>query len=255
MQEQSDISFSDYLPTQGAFREYFSGSTNELTARIFNAMTDCSGFQHAETRFNISFPEQNVPFGYTPSPPASLHLLEFLVALLQPRHVLEVGTYLGISSLYMAQGLPRGGDIITLEKYDIFAEAARRNFAANGASDRITCITGDAWESIQLLESDGRVFDLIFLDANKERYLDYFNRLAGLLVPGGLFIVDDAFMQGDVFNEAPKTAKGVGVRALLDVCHGLEGWGRFVLPLSDGFLLLLKPRSDRTPSLTTGGAP
>jgi predicted O-methyltransferase YrrM len=229
---------SRFLPTEGNLCSLFSGADDELVTRIFSAMERYTCFSYPDERFDLVRPE-HVP-SFLASPVASLHFLEFLVALLRPMRILELGTNTGLSALYMASTLPPGGEIVTLERYPIFADTARRNFAANGKADVIRCIVGDAWETLAGLEAEAVLFDLIFLDANKERYDQYFPRLAALLRVGGLFIVDDAFAQGDVLNDTPATEKGAGVLRFLEATRHAENWQRFLLPFFDGSLFMCK---------------
>lgn len=238
MIKPSTVRFAQYLPTDGSFREYFKGSNEALERRMFDAMAMVAGMRDAEDRFDII---NTAPINF--SPPASLYFLEFLVGLLRPKRILEVGTLVGASALFMAAALPAGGEIVTLEKHPDAANCAERNFHANGKEQLIRVIRGDAWESLALLEAEGKPFDFVFLDANKERYWEYFERLAPLLSPGGLFMVDDTFMAGDVFNDPVTTEKGAGVLRLLENVSRLgDDWARILLPLIDGYLLLYKKR-------------
>ncbi len=234
--EPSAMRFTQYMPTDGSFREYFTGSGEQLERRMFDAIAMVGGMRDAEDRFDIV---NTSPINF--SPPASLYFLEFLVGLLRPKRILEIGTLVGASALFMAATLPAGGEIVTLEVHPDAVACAERNFKANGKDTVIRCIPGNAWDSLARLESEGKPFDFVFLDANKERYWEYFERLAPMLAPGGLFMVDDVFMQGDIFNEPPTTEKGEGVvRLLHNVSRLGPEWGRILLPLIDGYLLLYK---------------
>lgn len=238
MSEPTETRDSRYLPTEGNLREHFRGSHEELVGRIFDAMARYTPFIYPDERFKLVRPE-NVP-SFIGSPVASLHFLEFIVGLLQPKRILEVGTYTGLATLYMASSMPADGEIVTLEKYPLFAQTAKQNFEANGKSAVIRCLAGDAWESLSIVESEGAPFDLIFLDGNKERYGEYFPRLLPLLGDGGLFIADNAFAQGDVLNGTPVTEKGKGVTDFLERCKELDNWRRFLLPFIDGSLFMYK---------------
>ena len=101
--------------------------------------------------------------------------------------------------------------MVSIEKFDKFATIARRNFELNGLADKIKLFEGDAFEIIDRLPRD-QVFDLVFIDGNKERYKDYVVKTEPLLAKNGIMIVDDCFYHGDVLNAAPTDAKGSAPR-------------------------------------------
>jgi caffeoyl-CoA O-methyltransferase len=119
------------------------------------------------------------------SGPVVGRLLEFLVWMVQPSLVLEIGTYSGYSALSMARALPPGGRIITLEADPEHAAFARRHVERHG---RIAIREGDALQSIAALEGP---FDLVFIDANKDGYVDYYEAVLPKLAPRGLIVADN----------------------------------------------------------------
>jgi caffeoyl-CoA O-methyltransferase len=126
-------------------------------------------------------------------------LLEMLVFLARPRLVLEIGTYSGYSALSMAAALPEGARIITCELLDEHADFAERHIAAAGLADRIEVRRGRAWETIAALEGP---FDLVFIDADKTGYIDYYEAVLPKLSEHGLIVVDNVLWSGRV-AEAP----------------------------------------------------
>jgi predicted O-methyltransferase YrrM len=129
--------------------------------------------------------------------------------------------------------------VVSIEKFDEFAAIARRNFAANGLSDRIRLLEGDAIDVMRGLPP-GELFDLIFIDGNKERYTDYFLMAEALLSPRGIIIVDDCFFHGDAVNAIPSNPKGQGVRDFLDCVAGRSDYLRIALPVANGMMLLTR---------------
>ncbi|HEV3001577.1 MAG TPA: O-methyltransferase [Solirubrobacteraceae bacterium] len=119
------------------------------------------------------------------SGPVVGRLLEFLVWALRPRLVLEIGTYSGYSALSMGLALPPGGRIITLESDPERAAFARRHVERHG---RISVREGDALETIATLDGP---FDMVFIDADKARYVDYYDAVLGKLAPRGLIVADN----------------------------------------------------------------
>jgi predicted O-methyltransferase YrrM len=122
-------------------------------------------------------------------------LLEMLVFLARPRLVLEIGTYSGYSALSMAAALPAGARIVTCELLDEYADVAERHIAAAGLSDRIEIRRGRAAQTIAELEGP---FDLVFIDADKTGYLDYYEVVLPKLSEHGLIVVDNVLWSGRV---------------------------------------------------------
>ena len=104
---------------------------------------------------------------------------------------------------------------------------------------KIELFQGDAFEVIDRLPR-GQMFDLVFIDGNKERYMDYAVKTEPLLAPKGIMVVDDCFYHGDVLNAAPTDAKGVGTKAFMDYAASSDGWLRIALPVSNGMFLMTR---------------
>jgi caffeoyl-CoA O-methyltransferase len=121
--------------------------------------------------------------------------LEFLVFLAQPRLVLEIGTYSGYSALSMARALPDGGRIVSCELDPERVAFAERHISAAGFSDRIEVRQGPALETISGLDGP---FDLVFIDADKEGYRDYYEAVLPKLAERGLIVVDNVLWSGRV---------------------------------------------------------
>ena len=126
-------------------------------------------------------------------------LLETLVFTTGARSVLEFGTYSGYAALAMAAALPPGGRLVTLELDPERAEVARRHFSEHPAGERIELRLGSALESVREL-GDER-FDLVFIDADKPSYLDYYEASLERLSERGLIVVDNTLWSGDVVPE------------------------------------------------------
>ena len=125
--------------------------------------------------------------------------LEFLVYSGRPQLVLEIGTYSGYSALSMAQALPAGGRIVTCELDPGRVAFATRHIAAAGFSDRIEVREGPALETIGRLDGP---FDLVFIDADKEGYHDYYEAVLPKLSARGLIVVDNVLWSGRVAQPA-----------------------------------------------------
>ena len=139
--------------------------------------------------------------------------LEQLVFALQAKRVLELGTFTGYSSLSMAAGLPEGGHIDTCEFEPEHAEVARRYIAESPYADRITVHLGPALETIERLEGE---FDFVFIDADKENYLNYYEALVPRLAPTGLMAIDNTLWSGRVLDASDDSETTRVIRELND---------------------------------------
>ena len=169
-------------------------------------------------------------------------LLKTLVVLKQPRAILEVGTAVGYSALLMAQVMPEGTDIITIEKYEPRIPVARRHFEEAGLSDRITLLEGDAGEILK--ELDGS-FDFIFMDAAKAQYINFFPDVLRLLKKGGILISDNVLQDGDIIEshfavERRNRTIYKRMREYLYVLKNHEELETSIIPLGDGVTLSIK---------------
>jgi caffeoyl-CoA O-methyltransferase len=233
------LSYKDkFLPTQPEHCKFFEGDSDALSASMYNLVAKYSALEVPTDEFVIS-PSKEFTIEEMGSNPVLLRLLEFLVGLKQPRRVLEIGTFIGISALYMARALPPDGILVTIEKYDRFAEIAEQNFAQNVAGKKIHLLRGDAFDVLGKFKVE-QPFDMIFIDGDKERYGDYFSLVDPMLAPDALVIVDDVFFHGDALNPTPSTAKGKGTQLFLEKARLTGGYLKSLLPVGNGVMLLLK---------------
>ncbi|MFQ5514334.1 MAG: O-methyltransferase [Myxococcota bacterium] len=238
MTERALTLWDKLLPNQRANNHLYVGEKESYAAKLFSLISDASDLVAHEEDLVIER-SSRFPLEDMASNPVGLRLLQLLVRLTAAERVLEIGAFVGISAMYMARALPASGKLISIEKFDEFAEIARRNFRANGLDDRIDLYLGDAAEVIRTLPPELE-FDLIFIDGNKERYALYFEALEPRLRRGGLFVVDDVLFHGDVLNSRPGTAKGRGVQEFLALAKRAKSFLRLVLPVGNGVMLLLK---------------
>jgi predicted O-methyltransferase YrrM len=141
-----------------------------------------------ETRATLSSPGML-------SGPVAGRLLEFLTWLARPQLVLELGTYSGYSALTMAAVLPAGARIVTCEVSEEHAAFAQRHIDASPFADRIEIRLGPALDTIAALDGP---FDLVFIDADKRGYPDYYEAVVPKLAPHGLVVIDNTLQGGEV---------------------------------------------------------
>jgi caffeoyl-CoA O-methyltransferase len=145
----------------------------------------------AETRAKAQFPQMMVG-------EVEGRFLEFLVRATGARRVLELGTFTGYSSISMALALPTGGRVITCDVNEETTAIARRYAEEAGVADRIDYRLGPGLETIAQLDGP---FDLVFIDADKPNYLNYYEATLPLLAEGGLMVVDNTLWSGRVVED------------------------------------------------------
>ena len=162
-------------------------------------------------------------------------LLELLVHALGARRVLEIGTFSGYSSLAMAAGLPPGGTIVTCDIDPTAVEVARRHVAASPYADRIEIRLGPAIETIAGLEGP---FDLVFIDADKTGYVDYYEAVLPLLSERGLIAVDNVLWGGRVLDPSDTSDDTEAIRAFNDHVAADPRVTQVLLTVRDGVMLI-----------------
>jgi len=169
-------------------------------------------------------------------------LLKVLILNQRPKRILEVGTAVGFSAIYMSQYLPKDGRIDTIEKYEPRIQAAKRNFERTGTTDWIRLLEGDAADILKELNGS---YDMIFMDAAKGQYIHFLPDVLRLLAAGGMLISDNVMQDGDVLESryaVEKRNRTIHTR-MRDYIYTLTHHDQLetvVLPLGDGVALSTK---------------
>ncbi len=156
-------------------------------------------------------------------------LLKLLVQLSGARRILEVGTFTGYSTLMMADALPAEGELITCEMNERYRRISDLYFAREPYRFKIRQVMGDALETIPSLKG---YFDMVFLDADKVNYPEYYRLVRKRVNPGGLIVVDNTLWGGEVLNPADHKAKAI--HRLNETIRDDTGVEQLMLPLRDG---------------------
>ena len=164
--------------------------------------------------------------------------LKILVSVTGVRNILEIGSFTGYSSTCMALGLPEGGHIDALEVNDELESLMRQGWEKAGVSERITLHIGDAKETLMSLPGP---YDLVFIDANKREYPEYYDAVIEKLRPGGLIVADDVLWDGKVYeNPTPHDAQTRGLLTFNDKVFSDSRVETVMLPLRDGISIIRK---------------
>lgn len=143
--------------------------------------------------------------------PSQGRFLYLLAKLIGARRILEIGTLGGYSTIWLARALPTGGRLVTLEYEDKHAEVARRNIAHANVDDKVEVRVGAALETLPELQGEA-LFDLVFIDADKNNYPGYLDWALKLTRPGGLILADNVVREGNVIDLNSDDPNVVGVR-------------------------------------------
>lgn len=169
-------------------------------------------------------------------------LLKFLLAMKEPKEILEVGTAIGFSALLMSEYGPKDCHITTIEKYEKRIPLAKENFKKAGKEENITLLEGDATEILQTLEG---AYDFIFMDAAKGQYINFLPDIMRLLKVGGLLISDNVLQDGDIIESRfAVTRRNRTIHArmreyLYELKHH-EALETVILPVGDGVTISVR---------------
>jgi predicted O-methyltransferase YrrM len=163
--------------------------------------------------------------------------LHFLVKLLKPKKILEIGTYVGYSSIAMASALPKEGKLLTVEFCQAHVDRAKRFWQIAELTDKIESIVGDGMTVINTAPNEA--FDMIFVDAEKRRYISYLKSVIPKLSPSGLLIFDNTLWGGDVVDATAQN-KAYHMREFNKYVSKIDELQAVLIPIGDGFTWITK---------------
>ena len=168
--------------------------------------------------------------------------LALLVRILDARKILEIGTFTGYSSTAMALALPADGRIICCDLSKEWTDVARRYWGQAGVADKIELRLGSALDTLDAMVAEGEAgtFDFAFLDADKDNYPAYADRLLTLLRRGGLMAIDNVFWGGEVAQPEVDNVSVRGIRELNRILASDERVSLSMVPIADGLTLARK---------------
>ena len=165
-------------------------------------------------------------------------LLTILAEISNARNVLEIGTFTGYSATCLAYGLPEEGHIDTLEINDELEDLIREGWSRAGVEGKITLHIGDARKTIATLEGP---YDLVYIDANKREYSEYYDLVFDLVRPGGLILADDVLWDGKLWQDPlPQDKQTLGIAAFNDKVMADPSVESVLLPIRDGLNVIRK---------------
>ena len=205
-------------PQVQSYAEQFSSPEDELLKKI--------------NEFTQKHPEAQMLSGHLQG-----KLLEMLSCMIRPKRILEIGTFTGYSALCLAKGLTEDGLLNTIEIKEAEAVKAREYFAQSPYASRIILHLGSAIDIIAALEES---WDLVFFDADKPAYVEYFNLVLPKLRKNGFIFADNIFFHGQVLEQEVKGKNAKGIKEFNEYIQQRKDVEKVILTLRDGLFLIRK---------------
>jgi caffeoyl-CoA O-methyltransferase len=180
---------------------------------------------------------QNHPHAHMLSGHVQGKVLEMISCMIKPQQVLEIGTFTGFSALCLLKGLQPGGTLHTIELRPEDAATAKKYFSKAGASNSIVLHIGDAKQIIPILPAQ---WDLVFIDADKVSYIDYYELTLPHVKTGGFILADNVFFHGGVLQSELKGKNEKAIQAFNEHVEKDDRVENVLLTVRDGLMLIKK---------------
>ena len=165
-------------------------------------------------------------------------ILKMLVRMHRPQRILEIGTYTGYATLCLAEGLPEGGEIHTVEIDDEMEDFIRKQFSQSKLKDKIRLHIGDAKEIIPNLDG---MFDMVYIDGDKREYCDYYDLVFDRIRSGGVILADNTLWNGKVLEKPDSNDKQtLGIVRFNEMIKQDKRIEKIIFPLRDGLTVIFK---------------
>ena len=164
-------------------------------------------------------------------------LLELISRMIKPENILEIGTFTGYSAICLSKGLRPGGKLITIELNDELSSFAHSYFCKAGADEKIIQMTGKAQNIIPGLDL---MFDLVFIDADKREYIEYYKLVIDKVKPGGFILADNVLWGGQVVEKGISDPQALGIINFNNMIRKETIIEDVIIPIRDGLMLMRK---------------
>ena len=158
-------------------------------------------------------------------------ILSLLSKIIRPKRILEVGTYTGYGTICLAEGLTDDGKIITIDKNEEIIDFQNKYFEKSGYREKIIQLNGEALDIIETLSDK---FDIVFLDADKENYIEYYKSISNKLVKGGILISDNVLWSGKVLEETSNDLETDILKRFNRLLKNDKKFETIIIPIRDG---------------------
>ena len=168
------------------------------------------------------------------------HFLRLIVKIIKPKNILEIGTFTGLSALTMGLAMDKNSKLTALDKNKETSDVAMSFFKKAKIDDKINLLIDNAIVSLENLYNQYKKFDLIFIDADKENYINYFNNALNILDNNGIIVVDNVLWYGDVVNQNKKDRLTLKIREFNKFIKDDNRVENLILPIGDGLSVCRK---------------
>ncbi len=168
------------------------------------------------------------------------HFLHLLIKSSKIKKILEIGTFTGLSALSMSLALPEDGSVLALDKNLETSKVAENFFKKATQENKIKIIVAPALESLKNLNDNNKKFDLVFIDADKENYKNYFNHSVDLVDKDGLIVIDNVLWHGEVVDDSKQDKLTLSIREFNSYVNKDKRVENLIIPVGDGLSVCRK---------------
>jgi len=168
------------------------------------------------------------------------NFIQLIIKITNVKNCLEIGTFTGFSALSMALAIPDDGLVITIDKDKKIIDTATNFFKRGNLDKKILPIIAPALDTLKKMVNDKKTFDLIFIDADKGNYINYFNCSLDLIKSGSVVIIDNVLWHGDAYNKNKNDKQTNTIREFNSYVKSDRRVEKFIIPLGDGLTVCRK---------------
>jgi len=168
------------------------------------------------------------------------HFLHLIIKTSKIKKILEIGTFTGLSALTMSLALPHNGKLVALDKNEKTSKIAANFFKKANQENKIKIIIRQALDSLKDLKHQNQKYDLVFIDADKENYKNYYDQSLGLVDTNGLIIIDNVLWHGEVIDEKKQDNLTVNIREFNSYVNKDKRTENLIIPVGDGLTICRK---------------
>jgi predicted O-methyltransferase YrrM len=216
------------------------GKDLDINIKIQNYIQDLSKELHPVQSEIISYNETLGDIKRMQIAVSQCHFLELITKISNAKKILEIGTFTGLSTLSMALGLPDDGNLITLDKNIETNLKAQSFFKKANQDKKIKTIVKPALETLEEFTNDNLIFDIIFIDADKNNYKNYYNKVIQMTKQDGLIIIDNVLWHGEVADDKNNEKFTKIIRDFNTYVKNDKRTQQIILPLGDGLTICSK---------------
>ena len=216
------------------------GQNLEITKKLETYIENLSKSLHPIQKEIISYNESLGDIKRMQISIAQCQFLELIIKASNSKKILEIGTFTGLSALSMSLALPEDGQLIALDKNADTNKVAKRFFKKAKQENKIKTIIKPALDSLTDLNKENKFFDLVFIDADKDNYKEYYDRSLDLVKKGGLIIIDNVLWHGEVADEKNNEKFTNIIRNFNEHVKNDKKSNQIIIPIGDGLTVCRK---------------